>query len=347
MRERTGHILRIVCLVLAAVAFFQLLKIALRVNPLHGVTIPPLPTLSSDTNAPTANKSTNAVVAVASTNRAADNLRAEIGTHAPAARLPKENPANALAAQVAASNNPPWTETNLPLTALTNAPGTNFSPAASGSNPNALDEKTTAAVSGNFSTNVPNGSSNMVSQTPEPVAETNAAGTNLGQPMPVTGSNLTMAATGTNISVSTTNRITNPPAQVESKKKDTNSPAPPNIAGMPAGFNPAQRHGGPAPELPPAVKARVDRIYESELFGQIMHPMPMALLGIAGDCAFLRSPSGQTGLVKEGDSLGEIKLLRIGINRVLVEQDGQKKELLIFDGYGGESLLPKEKENSK
>jgi hypothetical protein len=67
----------------------------------------------------------------------------------------------------------------------------------------------------------------------------------------------------------------------------------------------------------------------------------MALLGVAGKSALIRSPSGQTGLIKEGEDLGEIKLLRIGINRVLVEQDGQQKELMIFSGLGGESLLPK------
>jgi len=75
--------------------------------------------------------------------------------------------------------------------------------------------------------------------------------------------------------------------------------------------------------------------------------LPMALLGIAGDVAFLRAANGQTGLVKEGDSLGPLKLIRIGINRVLVEEDGQQKELTIFSGYGGESLLPKPKEKSK
>jgi hypothetical protein len=63
------------------------------------------------------------------------------------------------------------------------------------------------------------------------------------------------------------------------------------------------------------------------------------LLGIAGNQAILRSAGGQTGLVKEGDSLDDLKLLRIGTNRVLVEQNGEKKELMIFDGYGGESLL--------
>jgi hypothetical protein len=76
-----------------------------------------------------------------------------------------------------------------------------------------------------------------------------------------------------------------------------------------------------------------------------MRPLPMALLGIAGEFAFLRSANGQTGLVKEGDSLDDIKLLRIGVNRVLIEQDGQKKELTIFSGYGGDSLLQKNTTN--
>ena len=150
---------------------------------------------------------------------------------------------------------------------------------------------------------------------------TNTAGTNLA------------AAGGTN-------------STARPKSKGTNSAASPAIAM--GGMNPSSmRGGGKAAELPPEIKARVDRIYESELFGMVMRPVPMGLLGIAGNSAFLRSPSGQTGLVKEGDSLGEIKLLRIGINRVLVEQDGKKTELTIFDGYGGESLMPKDKETAK
>lgn len=78
-----------------------------------------------------------------------------------------------------------------------------------------------------------------------------------------------------------------------------------------------------------------------------MHPLPMALLGIAGDTAFLRTASGQTGLVKVGDSLGDLKLLQIGTNRVLVEQEEQKEQLTIFDGYGGDSLLSKPEPISK
>jgi hypothetical protein len=95
-------------------------------------------------------------------------------------------------------------------------------------------------------------------------------------------------------------------------------------------------------DLPAPIQARVDRIVESEILGQIVRPLPMALLGIAGEHAFLRSPNGQSGLLKEGEELGGIKLLRIGANRVLVEEDGQQKELTIFSGFSGESLLPKE-----
>ena len=98
--------------------------------------------------------------------------------------------------------------------------------------------------------------------------------------------------------------------------------------------------------MSPDIKARVDRIYESEILGQVIRPQPMGLIGIAGDFAFLRSPTGQTGMIKEGETLGELKLMRIGINRVLVDLAGKKQELMIFEGYGGTSLMPQEKEKS-
>ena len=78
-----------------------------------------------------------------------------------------------------------------------------------------------------------------------------------------------------------------------------------------------------------------------EILGQVIRPLPKALLGIAGNVAFLRAANGQTGLVKEGEEVSGLKLLRIGTNRVLVELEGKKEELTIFDGYGGESLMPK------
>ena len=71
----------------------------------------------------------------------------------------------------------------------------------------------------------------------------------------------------------------------------------------------------------------------------------MALLGIAGKYAFMRAPNGQTDLMNEGGELGGLKLLQIGTNRVLVEHEGQQKELTIFSGFGSDSLLPKGKDN--
>jgi len=103
----------------------------------------------------------------------------------------------------------------------------------------------------------------------------------------------------------------------------------------------------PATNLPPAISARIDRVTQSEILGSIIRPLPMALLGIAGQDAFLRAPNGQTGLLKEGEELAGVKLLRIGTNRVLIEHEGQQKELSVFSGFGSETLLPTQKENPK
>jgi hypothetical protein len=128
------------------------------------------------------------------------------------------------------------------------------------------------------------------------------------------------------------------PAPAASVK--TNSPLAVKTTGPHSG--PPQPMPGKKTDLPPAVQARLDVVVESEILGPFIRPMPMALLGIAGDDAFLRAPDGQTGMVKEGTNLGAIKLLRIGTNRVLVEENGEKKELTLFAGMGGESLLPPE-----
>lgn len=95
------------------------------------------------------------------------------------------------------------------------------------------------------------------------------------------------------------------------------------------------------PDLPPNIRTNVDRVTQSEIFAAIVRPLPMALLGIAGEDAFIRTPSGQVGLMREGQELGGVKLLRIGTNRVLVEHEAQKKELMIFAGFGGETLISK------
>ena len=74
--------------------------------------------------------------------------------------------------------------------------------------------------------------------------------------------------------------------------------------------------------------------------------MPLAFLGVLGDSAIIRTTTGQTGLVKEGSELGGVKLLKIGINRVLVEQEGTQKELTVFSGFGSVSLLQKSNETN-
>ena len=103
---------------------------------------------------------------------------------------------------------------------------------------------------------------------------------------------------------------------------------------------------GKPPEPPPEIKERVDRVTQGEILAPVIRPMPMALLGIAGQNAFLRSAEGQTGMIKEGEQVGTIKLLRIGTNRVLIEHEGEKKELMIFAGLGSETLLPKKGTNT-
>jgi hypothetical protein len=142
----------------------------------------------------------------------------------------------------------------------------------------------------------------------------------------------------TNILASTNAGGTNVVVGTNSAKQMLASAPMPDMAGM--NFNPFGPTGKRGADIPLAIQTRINRIVDSEVLGPVMHPLPMALLGIAGEFAFLRSANGQTGLVKEGDSLADLKLLRIGINRVLVEQGGQNKELMIFSGYGGDSLLP-------
>jgi hypothetical protein len=125
--------------------------------------------------------------------------------------------------------------------------------------------------------------------------------------------------------------------------------------GMPPGFpggGPGGMPGMPGmatqgPPLPPEMQARIDKIIESEILAPVMHPMPAALMGIAGKDVFIRASNGQTGLVKEGDEMGGIKVIRVVVNRVLIEEQGQRKELTIFSGLGSESLLSTKTDSPK
>jgi len=129
----------------------------------------------------------------------------------------------------------------------------------------------------------------------------------------------------------------------ETKPATTNSVA---ISNPMPGHSPRPGPRNAAADLPAPVKARVDRIIESEILGPVMRPLPMALLGIAGKDVFLRAPNGQTGMIREGEELGGVKLLKIGTNRVLVEHEQQQKELTVFEGFGSETLLPQGKDSS-
>ena len=326
MRERLAQILKIVCLGLAALLLGQLVKAALHANPLVGVTIPDVPSLPADTNAPpaVANKppnkpGTNAPMSALNSNAPS----ALAGTNAVAHRKAKSAESNA-APVIAAAESSATNANSLP----TNAVVTVASSETNAVSPPKKKRKETNAVPVTLAAE-----SARTNQVTTNTSVTVSADTNVAM------AKITSLTSGTNV------------ASIEAgKTKGTNSPTakasggkkPPGMSPqMMAGMMMGGPGGGKAAKLPPEIQARVDRVYESEIFAPINHPMPMALLGIAGKVAFLRSPSGQTGMVKEGEDLGEIKLLRIGINRVLVEQDGQPKELMIFSGLGGESLLPK------
>jgi len=163
------------------------------------------------------------------------------------------------------------------------------------------------------------------------------------------------SAKGTNALAQATNALaqatdalaqgTNASATPAAGKARTNPPTGPQTARAMAKTGSLPGMPGLGPPLPPQIQARLDRIVESEVLGPVMRPQPMALIGILGRDVFLRAPNGQMGQIKEGDELGGVKLVKIGINRVLVEQEGEKKELTIFSGFGSETLLSKQTNN--
>jgi hypothetical protein len=261
MRERAEMLLKLACLALAALMFYQLSRFVTRTSPLQHLSIPELPSLAqgSETN-----------VTRAATNPVAHSEPERKGINSAAGKEESKPATNTVSTNGAAN------------------PATN-------------------AVAG-----------------------------------PVSGPGNTNAGTGRDSKIADTNSA----AKKEAAKNQTNAVSGPASARIGMNPMPPAGPGKPPPDLPPLIQARIDRITQSEILGQIMRPLPMALLGIAGKTAFMRVPNGQTGLMKESEDLGGIKLLRIGTNRVLVEEDGQKKELMIFSGLGGETLMPQPKQNT-
>jgi hypothetical protein len=244
------------------------------------------------------------------------------------------------------------------LTADASAAGTK-----SGSNsvtaPLKAGTNTSSQVAGSASTNAPGRSTNAVvrvsnvvhSATSTLASSTNASSTASNS----VALNAASRAHLTNNLVTPTNSVaavaerkagpgSNDLAQTGVPPGRRSRSAGPGLPGMPGG---APGMAQPGPPLPPEIQARIDRVIDSEILAPVMRPQPMALLGIAGKDVFLRAPNGQTGLVKEGDELGGVKLVRIGINRVLVEEQGEQKELTIFAGIGSESLLSAKKDSPK
>jgi|GEM_PF-1564398 len=148
--------------------------------------------------------------------------------------------------------------------------------------------------------------------------------------------NVVASAAATN-SIAKTN---SPPSTNSAAKRPTSSRVPPGMGMMMGG-------PGGGGNVPPEIQPAVDKIKQSQVLGVEMKPPPMALIGIAGKDVFLRGPNGQDGVIREGEELGGVKLLKVGINRVLVEENGQQKELSLFNGFGSETLLPQKKEQSE
>ena len=282
MPERSEKLLRLACLILAALLICQIARVVLRRDGLAHLSIPPLPSLSvlpSATNAPSGVK------------EKAEGPKGAGSSNAIAAIAPGTNGATLPPKQI---------ETDKVMVKVE-------------------DDETQTNAAGNSATlNVL--VANATNNTTLPAARSNDTKATSAQ-LPSTN------ATNVMLNQTSTDKGTNTTKVAQGSKKRPNGPQGVNAPGK------------APPELPPPIQARVDKIVQSEILGQIIHPMPMALLGIAGRNIFLRTPAGQTGMVKEGDELGGVKVLKIGINRVLVEEDGQKKELTLFSGFGSQSLL--------
>jgi len=305
---RSEVALKVVCGVAAAFLLYRVGLAVAHINPLFHVKIPALPTLASGTNAPS-QKGTN-------------NAMANAG-----------KPSTNISHQVTAAN------------------GTNHITGT-----NLVTAGRTHSVGG--TTNRTGTADNQLSSATNRVAPTSnqvALVTNKMAPA------LTSASPGSNQPPRTEQKAgSNVVASSQQTRTNLTASMPLGVLagppGMPPGMPPCMFPGmpggrpgmpAPGPALPPEVQARIDRVIESEILAPIMRPMPMALLGIAGQNVFLRAPNGQTGLINEGEELGGVKLLRIAVNRVLVEEQGQRKELTIFSGLGSESLLSPQNESPK
>jgi hypothetical protein len=306
MFDRPHKILRLACFVFGAILVCQFALLIKRGDPLNRLTIPAVPTLASASD----------------TNSASVKGADKQGTNSAAAKDSGKKGTNALASAESAKT------------------GTN---AASAKGAGKGDTNSTPGQTvGKDGTNGMNGTNVVLVEEPQK-AGTNAVASK------TQAEGATNSASSTNSAKGGTNLIAGEKSGKQgtnsASKSGTNAASSKEMAkkGGPPG---SRQEPGKAADLPPLIKARIERITQSEILGQIVRPMPMALLGIADKDVFLRAPDGQTGTIKEGGELGGIKLLKVGTNRILVEQEGQKKELTLFSGLGSETLMPKTTERT-
>jgi hypothetical protein len=354
MFERGQQVLKLACLVFGAVVLVQMGLVIKRGDSLKGLTIPALPALASagDTNSAAAKESekkgTNSAAAKdgkAGTSALSSGDSAKKGTNSAAMKDGGKSGTNGLPETAKGTTNSQH-KTESAKGATNAVSGSTEKRSTNGVavkgdgalGEHALPESATNAAAKKDSGK---GDTNVVATAS---AEKGRSGTNAGK-MPAPPGTNSAALAGTN--TAGTNAAAVPGSGTNATAKGgTNALSPQEMAkkgGRPGG----RPEPGKAPaDLPPLIKARVERITQSEIFGQIMRPMPMALLGIADKDVFLRAPDGQTGSIKEGGELGGVKLLRIGSNRILIEHEGEKKELTLFSGLGSETLLPKPTEKT-
>jgi len=343
MRDRTEEILRLICLALAALIIFEILRAAYRANPFARLTLPPVPTLQTN----------SATHFVANTRDQRSNSSGG-GKGTNTLTVSVQGATNILTGRtngIAVSFETNGTANTNLTAAMTNVLIVANLGASAKTDTVAQKQLDTAGATSSSPLTKPvaGGSTNILAATNTSAVESNGKASTTYKA--ATASTRMMASTN-KIVAGSTNQLTatNQVWAASTNVGTTNISNLANPNSMPPG-----RHGGGmafaggmpgmpgtgAVALPKEIQARVDKIVDSEIFGPVIRPLPMQLFGIAGDTALLRTDSGQSGLVKAGDSLGDIKLVRIGINRVLVEQNGNLKELMIFEGYGGESLMPK------
>lgn len=114
----------------------------------------------------------------------------------------------------------------------------------------------------------------------------------------------------------------------------------------------ADSESKPADELRPEVR----RVVDSALFGVAPPPPPPAppsgpkkpelpkLQGIGAEFAILEIPGKGVHMIRAGTEKEGVKVVAIAINRVLIEVDGEKKELTIHSGFGSDPLLKPEED---